>query len=64
MRLRIIACPLLALISISYAPFIGDIYVNEKEDSSTVVSSPGVAGGVRRSDPDLLWPGGKVYYRY
>ena len=64
MRLRIIACLLVALISIIYAPFIGDIYVNEKDDSSTVVSSPGVADGVRRSDPDLLWPGGRVYYRY
>ena len=55
---------MVASISISYAPFIGDIYVNEKDDSSTLASSPGVADGVRRSDPDLLWPGGKVYYRY
>ena len=45
-----------ALISISYAAFIGDIFVNE--DSTTLASNPGGDDGVR-----LLWPGGIVYYR-
>ena len=54
----------LALVSFSYEPFIGDIYVND-EDPSILLSDPGgaLADGVRLSNPDLLWPGGRVYYK-
>jgi hypothetical protein len=44
-----------AFLSISYAAFIGDIFVNE--DSTTMASNTGVDDGGR-----LLWPGGIVYY--
>ena len=43
-----------AFIPISYAAFIGDIFVN---DDSTVASNPGDDG------VGLLWPGGTVYYK-
>ena len=46
----------LAFISISYADFVGDIFVND--DSTTLASNPGGDDGVC-----LLWPGGIVYYR-
>jgi hypothetical protein len=45
----------LAFISISYADFVGDIFVN---DDSSFPSNPVGNDGVR-----LLWPGGIVYYR-
>ena len=44
-----------ALISISYAAFIGDIFVNE---DSALASNPGGDDG-----DGLLWPGGIVYYK-
>ena len=55
----------LALISFSYEAFIGDIYVKD-DNSSMLLSNLGVAlaDGVRLSNPDLLWPGGRVYYKY
>ena len=54
----------LALVSFSYEAFIGDIYVKD-DDSSMLLSNPGVAlaDGGRLSNPDILWPGGRVYYK-
>jgi hypothetical protein len=53
----------LALISCSYEAFIGDIYVKDDDSSSMLGSNPGVADGVLLSNPNLLWPGGRVYYK-